>query len=1023
MGCSGSDCCGSTPQKASSVPFGNSTPQLDCCSPKSHRGFHSWRQLCPWNWAPLGTHTHEIVIWSDTSEPEKKGAGIKKHAHKVLHHLSNTAKNDCCKPKDNPRPVDTGAALISSASDTIEVIDGSNPTTPDEVDVEKAICGVEHISIRVQGMDCTGCEKKLFKSLASLPELSNIKTSLLLAQAEFDLASSHSVHGDNITNLIKKMTGFSCTKALHDGAELELIVDNAPNLAEATWPGSVTNLVVLSKNRILATYNPKAIGARELLSDAFFRSAKLAPPSAPPTIASGRAHLRKTCWMTLLSTLCTIPVVILEWAPLPPSHEVLYGAISLGLATFIQVVVAGPFYSRALSALIFSRMIDMDLLIVLSSTSAYVYSVVAYAYMVTGMPLIMDEFFETSTLLVTLIMVGRMATEFARQKAMESITIESLQNPTAILIDPNSRKETEIDIRLLQYDDLFRVLPDSSVVTDGIVVSGESEVDEAMITGEATLVPKTSGMPAVAGSMNHSGTLVVRVTRLPCENTIKTIGAMVDEVKSSKPNIQELADQVASYFAPAILGLAVVVFIAWVTVGKTVRQQTPGDASINAMTYAISVLIVSCPCAIGLAVPMVVVTASGVAARHGLIFKTAETIHLARKISHVIFDKTGTLTQGKLHVTLEEFPADNRDTVLPVISALVTSSKHPVSMGIAAHLSNSDVQASTVSDLISVPGNGIEASWNNTPVRAGNPHWLGVEDLPAVRKTLELGLTTFCVTINNELVAIFGLKDLLRPDAIETISQLKKRSIEISILSGDNEAAVGNVATQLGIPASNIRARCSPEQKQAYVKSLQEPNHHHHDHHHHDHQHTHCDGSHPHNSTGSHLHTPTGSHTHLPPGPCQDSDTGSHRHHSDDGSHPDSVIGSHPRPSVRKSIPNAVILFVGDGTNDAPSLALASIGLHINGSASPTVASSAADAVLLRPSLAKILTLIDLSRAFHRRVLFNFLWSAVYNLAAVLLAAGAIPRARIPPGYAGLGEAVSIIPVVVAAVGLRFWTG
>jgi Cu2+-exporting ATPase len=488
-----------------------------------------------------------------------------------------------------------------------------------------------------------------------------------------------------------------------------------------------------------------------------------------------------------------------------------------------------------------------------------------------------------------------------------------------------------------------------------------------MITGESSLVSKNPGKSVIAGSVNYSGSFVARVTRVPGENTISIIGTLVDEVKSSKPDIQDLADRVASFFAPAVLGLSAIVFIAWVIVEQVVRHQNAAAASIKAMTFSISVLIVSCPCAIGLAVPMVVVIAGGVAARHGLIFKTANTIDLARNITHVIFDKTGTLTQGSLYVTKEEYPVGNRDSMMSMVLSLTAQSKHPVSKAIASHLYSLGTKSSTICNLKSIPGSGVEASWNGIQVRAGNPYWLSIKDIPEVQRLLHLGLTIFCVTLDDELVALFGLQDLLRQDAIDTITELKKRSIDISILSGDNEKTVATIAEELGISISNTRACYSPQEKQAYVKSLLEPDT--------VHDHSQCNHSHHHHRTHHHSH-----------------------------------------------FQKPVVLFVGDGSNDAPSLAMASIGLHISDdSASPTVASSASDIVLLSPSLSKILILIDLSKAFHRRVVFNFTWSAIYNLIAILLAAGIIPRARIPPGYAGLGEAVSILPVLGVAVSLRFW--
>lgn len=857
------------------------------------------------------------------------------------------SKKACCinelSASSSSSTSNTEAPLASAASDCIKDVALAPTTAPvagtDDIDMEKGLFQVEHLVLSIRGMTCTGCEKKLYRSLDSLPAISNVKTSLVLAQAEFDLRGSDTGDSVDIIKTIERMTGFTCAKIIQSGQELDMIVGgNVQDFAHEDLPLGVTDLTVLNKNTIRVTYHPKIVGARELLADSFFRLAKLAPSAARPQIASGRAHVRMTFFMTILSALLTIPVLILAWAPLP-AHKILYGAISLALATTVQIAIAGPFYTGALKALIFSRMIEMDLLIVLSTTTAYLYSVIAYAYLAAGKPLSTGEFFETSTLLVTLIMVGRAVSAFARQRAVESISIESLQTPTALIIDPKTNQEQEIDARLLQYQDTFKVLPDTSIVTDGIVIAGKTEVDESMITGEATLVVKMPGLSVVAGSINHSGTLTVRLTRLPGENTIKTIGSMVDEAKSSKPRIQEIADRVAGYFVPIILVITMLVFVIWVAIGKAVRHQSATTACIVAMTYAISALIVSCPCAIGLAVPLVVVIAGGVAANHGLIFKSAETIEIARNVSHVIFDKTGTLTQGKLSVKAGEYPTGKADSLAPMLLGLTTNSKHPVSTAIAAHIKALGFQPSKVENVVSVAGNGMEATWNGSTIRAGNPHWLGFEDSPIVHKIFSLGLTMFCISMDGELVAVFGLKDLLRPDAIETINQLKKRSVEVSIVSGDNEEAVQSVAGLLGIPESHVRSRCSPGDKRAYVKEMLVPQ-------------------------------------------------------------------------------KSVVMFCGDGTNDAVALAQASIGMHMNDGTD--IARSAADAVLIRPSLSGILTLMDLSRAFYRRVIFNFAWAFVYNVFAILLAAGAFPHARIPPQYAGLGEIVSVLPVIAIAMQLKW---
>lgn len=830
------------------------------------------------------------------------------------------------------------ASSLSSKSYTETLV--ARVTGTDDIDIEKGRFQAEHVVLSVRGMDCTGCEKKLSRSLASFPAISNVKTSLVLSQAEFDLSGSHLGDYANIIKTIEKMTGFTCTKMIQSGQELDMTVrGNVQDFAlEKDFPLGITDLTILDKGTIRVNYDPKIIGARELVADPFFRSAELAP-AIRPQMASGRAHVRVMLVRMAMSALLTIPVLVLAWATLP-AHRILYGAISLALATIVQIAIAGHLYTGALKALIFSRVVEMDLLIVLSTGTAYLYSVIAYAYLVVGKPLWTGEFFETSTLLVTLIMVGRAVSALARQGAVESIFIESMQQPTALLIDPESHQEQEIDARLLQYEDTFKVLPDSSIVTDGVVTSGSTEVDESMITGEATLVEKRPGSSVIAGSINHSGTLTVRLTRLPGENTIVAMESMVDEAISSKPRVQEIADRVASYFVPLIFTIAAMVFVVWVAIGTAVRHQSATTACVAAMIYAMSALVVSCPCAIGLAVPLVVAIAGGVAAKHGIVFKSAETIEIARNVSHVIFDKTGTLTQGKLSVVAREYPKGGADSLAPMLLGLTTNSKHPVSAAVAAHIKALGFRPVEVENVASVAGSGTEAAWNGRIIRAGNPYWLGFEDSPVVRKFLFLGLTTFCVSVDGEFVAAFGLQDTLRPDAIQTVHELKKRSVQVSIVSGDNEEAVKSVAGLLDIPESHLRFRCSPADKQAYVREMLVPE-------------------------------------------------------------------------------NSIVMFCGDGTNDAVALSQANIGMHMSGGTD--IARSAADAVLVRPSLSGILSLMDLSKAFYRRVVLNFIWAFAYNVSAILLAAGVFRHAQIPLQYAGLGEIVSVLPVIAIAMQLK-WT-
>jgi copper chaperone CopZ len=345
-------------------------------------------------------------------------------------------------------------------SQDIEVLPYTSSASADQLDLEKGALEVEHLIISVQGMTCTGCEKSLSKVLTSMPAVFNIKTSLVLGRAEFDLhASSTDISVAETIKTIEKMTGFTCSKMTLSGHELDLTVED-PTLfiGDKDLPYGISDIAVFNSRTIRVTYHPQILGARDLTGNSFFDLAKLAPIADPPLVTSGRAHLRLMLFKTLISTVLTIPVLVMAWAELPP-REIAYGAASLVLGTIVQVYIAGPWYTSAFKALAFSHLVEVDFLVVLSTSTAYIYSIIAYAFLASEKPLSTGSFFETSTLLVTLIMVGRLVTCLARQRAVESISIESLQPSTAILVDPKSDSRDEIDARLLQYGDVFAVLP------------------------------------------------------------------------------------------------------------------------------------------------------------------------------------------------------------------------------------------------------------------------------------------------------------------------------------------------------------------------------------------------------------------------------------------------------------------------------------------------------------------------------------------------------------------------------------
>lgn len=806
------------------------------------------------------------------------------------------------------------------------------------LDIEKTEVSAEHVVLKFHGVDCAGCANKIFKFLRSVPDVCELRVNPILLQAEFDLNTKRT-SAASIIILIRNATGYICERVTKKWHEIEAI---APNTLEKPIgnanPAGVKQVVNLAKDLMRIQYDPEAVGARDLLQSGFETPLHLAPARSNSKATS---HLRQIASLTFLSSILTIPILIFSWAPIPP-HQLVYGSLSLALATIIQVVVAGSFYLVAIRSLIFARTVDMNLLIVLSTTVAYVVSVVSFIYLIQGHKLGIGLFFETSALLVTLIMVGRLAAACACHNAMKSASIRSLQPATVTLmnqVDGCKSIGEELDVRLLQYGDVFKVEPGSPIVTDGKVMSEISYVDESMITGESTWVEKKTGSSVIAGSVNRSGTLMAEVTRLPGSNTIDELADMVDAVNFSKPKSQELADQFAAFFVPIIGTLALLTFAIWTLVGKFVQHHSARIASIDALLYAITVLVVSCPCAIGLAVPLVTMIACSVSAKHGVIVKSAGALEVARKVTHVVFDKTGTLTETHLAVSVEHYLIEPASSTMSLALSLTASSKHPVAVTLARHISALGVKPALLDDVESVVGKGIMGMSNGELVSIGAARWLGVEDHSAVQHLLSQGYTVSCVMKGSELLAIFGLSATLREDAGDIVSQLFQRKIEVCMLSGDEPEVVKRAALALQIPLPNTQFRYSPADKQQYVQSLM-------------------------------------------------------------------------------SNPKNIVLFCGDGVNDSAALAQADVGICISNDIG--AAEAAADVVFVRPSLRLILNLINLSNDASRRIKFNFIWSAVYNLVAILFAAGAFVNARLPPAYAGLGEVVSVLPVVLVALQMKW---
>ncbi|KIX06534.1 copper-translocating P-type ATPase [Rhinocladiella mackenziei CBS 650.93] len=945
--------CSNAPQKPNSTPSiaGKKRPRTDgACGSHLQRAFNQYasyletgRCICQSVLNRLDGCCGNPAVKQPTTAGSTKSYGYSTSiATQSMSSLRSTTKKSCrepcCDAKISRVEARRSSDLSSCSRDRVQISSAAPLKLPlpraKVVDIE-ADAAREHVILGVSGMTCTGCVRKVTNVLNNVDGVSAIKVTFVTGMAEFDLDPKVG-NLPQIIPRIEKETGFKFSQIASDYQTLEVVVD--PSAAQhvlGRLRDVCESVEKVNKTTYRVSHDPTAIGARFILSSV--PGVRLAPPGNDAKRADGRRKLMRTAWSTSLAAVFTIPVVVLAWSdnPLPDTTN---SIIELVLATVVQAIAVPEFYAGAIKSLVYSRVLEMDMLVVISITAAFGYSVVAFALTHAGYTLEEGPFFETSALLITLVLLGRLIAALAKVRAVSAVSMRSLQAEKALLVDPSSGNTTEIDARLLQLGDVFLVPPHGKIVTDGDILRGSSAVDESMLTGESLPVPKSPGDQLIAGTINGAGALTVRLTRLPGKNSITDIAGLVENALGSKPRIQDLADKIASYFIPAVITTSLIVFAVWMAVARKVRGEEGGGAMGLAITYGIAVMAVSCPCAVGLAVPMVLVIAGGVAARHGVIIKQADAIERGYKVTDVIFDKTGTITTGDLAtIHRQAFPGEGRseDEIFSVTRAITKDNQHPVSLAVSIELQKRHIRSAEVENLESVPGAGIRCTWKGQKVLAGNPFWLGIDHRPEISGLINQGMTLLCVTIESKPVAVFGLRSTIRKEATKTIADLQRRGLVCHIVSGDTPRVVEDIAQAVGVPFSKIASRQSPTDKQNYVQGLM---------------------------------------------------------------------------SAKK-----VVLFCGDGTNDAVAVAQADVGLQIG--AASDVTRATADVVLLG-GLDGLLVLLNLSQRSFRRIAFNFAWSAFYNVLAMLLAAGAFVKVRIPPAYAGLGEVVSVVPVIAAAVTL-----
>lgn len=605
---------------------------------------------------------------------------------------------------------------------------------------------------------------------------------------------------------------------------------------------------------------------------------------------------------------------------------------------------------------------NMNTLVSIGSLSAYITSTIALLFPQLGW----ECFFDEPVMLLGFIILGRTLEAKARDRAVSALkALIALQPLSAHLIsNPSVTEDAGIDIPVeqLRVGELVRVLPGEKIPVDGEIIAGDTSVDESLLTGESLPVTKTTQEEVIAGSINLSGVIAIKITRVGKDTTLAAIISSVEEAQTRKAPIQQLADRVAGYFAYGVMAFATLTFLFWDLFGTKIwphltmgmshgihSSVTSGETSplLLSLKLAIAVLVIACPCALGLATPTAILVGTSIGAERGILIKGGDVLQRVHQLDTIVFDKTGTLTMGRPVVT-DCLPLKENltpQTLLQLAATVESGTNHPLGLGIQQAAQKDNLPLLQAKNFFTVAGIGVSATLEGKRVYLGNITGVQGSKITITSevteqvkaKTLE-GKTVVYLAVDQELVGLICLKDTLRPDAQGTIKSLQNMGLDVVLLTGDHQQVAEAIAQQAGIP--RVFAQVVPEEKTFLIKLLQQN--------------------------------------------------------------------------------NNIVAMVGDGINDAPALAQADVGFALAGSTD--VARETAGIVLTSDRLKDILSAINLSRATFNKIRQNLFWAMGYNLVAIPIAAGVLLpsyKVLLNPALAGAFMAFSSVIVVTNSLLLR----
>jgi Cu+-exporting ATPase len=671
--------------------------------------------------------------------------------------------------------------------------------------------GLREWSFPVQGMTCASCVARVERSLTAIPGVADAAVNLATEGAT--VKADNSVSLDLLRAAVEK-AGYNVgeqTVRLHiDGMTCASCVARVEKALKQV-PG------VASAEVNLATEAAEVIATPSTSMDALIAAVEKAGYAARATLAAGQAPAAqpgRDGWPVAVAAALSLPLALPMLGTMLGQHWMLPGWLQFALATTVQFWLGARFYRAGWKALK-ARTGNMDLLVALGTSAGWGLSVQQLlVHGDHGMP---QLYFEASTIVITLVLLGKWLEVRAKRQTTDAIRALNALRPERARLR-RADGDVDVPVEQVRVGDIVVIRPGERIPVDGVVTEGASQVDESLITGESLPVAKHEGDSVTGGAVNAEGLLIIRTAAVGAESTLSRIVRMVESAQAKKAPIQRLVDRVSAVFVPVVIGIALVTLLVW--------GAATGDWPA-AILNAVAVLVIACPCALGLATPTAIMAGTGVAARHGILIKDAEALEVAHSVKVVAFDKTGTLTEGKPQLAAFEAADGDDAALLGAAAAIQADSEHPLARAVMEAARRDGVGVPRATQVRAVPGRGVAAIVRRRELRLGSTRFmqeLGVDLSPQQGRAIELqaqGRTVSWladVTDAPRLMGLLAFGDTLKSSAHSAVAALHAMHIKTALVTGDNRGSAAAVARQLGI--DEVRAEVLPEDKAAIVAAL-----------------------------------------------------------------------------------------------------------------------------------------------------------------------------------------------------------